>query len=72
MTRRTNAMSMVHDLLQSSYDKCIIGEFVKYGNHDFDVIFKKNNVVLVTDKRNIHEMVVYKDIKTAHAQITRL
>jgi hypothetical protein len=74
MASTVSRMNMVQDILSPRYETQNIGEYIKYGNNEFDVFFKKNrmNVVLVIDKRYIGRTVMYKDIVIAYYKIKGL
>lgn len=60
---------MITNIMYPSYKIYDMGDYKKYQNENFDIFTKKNSIIMVRDKRDINNIIIYNDIKTAYYKI---
>jgi hypothetical protein len=62
-------MDMINNILYPKYEIYDIGIYKKYKNEYFDIFCKNKSILLIKDKRDANNIVIYNDLKTAYSKI---
>lgn len=62
----SDTMVMIRAILRNNFTIESFDEYTRYGNSDFDIIVKNKSNVVVRDKRDNENIVMYNNIKIAY------